>query len=183
MVACLNSLAPETFSFNPSSGLPLPNPGGSGFFQATVKAGISSFNLSFPTSFCLFLAPFFTVSLSLSCAPEVCKAGKGEYETSQGFFRNSPARSRKAQGRSRRGEQGTGGHRKDKDAEGALPPGDPRGCTPASVGGSSSPPEGISWQRGSKPQGPEPPPANVSQVVPRRKLGAAGRETSPQKTV
>ena len=181
VAACLNILPLQTFSLNPSSGLPLPNPGGSFFFF--YRQQLKSTAVSFPPSFFPSLVLFFTVPVICFLSLEECAKQELEAsESSQRYFCCSPAMGRpgeKAPYQSWQGEQRDGGRRMLRVAASRKKKTHMAASQPAS-GGSSSTQAAINWQGGTEPRKLESPPANLSKMVPCRKLRAAERKESHQ---
>ena len=180
VAACLNILPLQTLSFNPSSGLPLPNAEGRGFFY---RQQLKSTTLTFPLSFCPSLDLFFAVPvLSFLSLQQCAKQELEASESSQGFFWYSPAMGspgEKAPYQSWQGKQRDGGRRMLRVAASRKKKTHMAASQPASRG-SSSTQAAINWQGGTEPRKLVSPPANLSKTVPRRKLRAAESKESHQ---
>lgn len=183
MVAFLNILptpTPGTFSFNPSSGLPLPSPGCSGFFIGHSD-WLKSRTFSLPFTW-FFLSRFLILPFR-SCRSYGVQSGRGSIRIMPGIFLAQP-RQPAALAERRNARRGRASGRDGARREGRCPPPRRSPCGAAGQRGAQrarGAREDINRQGGTPPQSLESPPARLSKTVPRRKLRAAGERKTLRK--
>lgn len=179
---CMSKYSPLIdFLSQPKLWATLAQPRGQHFFF--YRQQLKSTAVSFPPSFCpslvlFFMAPVICFLSLQECAKQELEAS----ESSQRFSWYSPAMGRpgeKAPYQSLQGEQRGGGRRMLRVAASRKKKTHMAASQPAS-GGSSSTQAAINWQGGTEPRKLESPPANLSKMVPRRKLRAAEGKESHQ---